>query len=599
MVCPLSLQDLCLLCVINSVDSYPVELLATLPHWLRDQLLNSLPVLDLCHLDCTPVARGVDTNKIWTAKLENEPKKIFVVHHQTPTPVRPIFIESLFQMTVYNSNTNDEKEPRIARLKTEMESAFQIRHNKEKFANNKEEYLMKLTANALSCAGTTVAHRLVSLHGTLLSKQLGVTGRWKKQATSLAVSTSKHSRAGTSLLVRERDTFLTPHRLLSICESADSIELFSLLTHVCEIRPTSVCLDIDKISHPILKNLQAEKIVIDNGLAVTREQVSCLSIMKCLMENVTVLRVESMKYPHITGPMITLIEAVVGNGKLKSLFCATPSLYMETIQPFSNLFLTNHFYMLHLEIDSYSPQTMIKLLQAFMTVPCELTQKLVISTPSNTLQTPFITKQHLATLNMGSASVPECALHHKILQTDPQNHTLQFLLLLPCIRLTELELNCSRNMIPYFHLCACHPNLQIKKLVLNLFKSVVADKNKLLKATIENDLLLLLSKPHLRDVIITGYWNRLDEAKEGLLQGLQRQIQSDLQLRSLTLDMVGYSDKDVQALLKVIVSFPQHYRPKMFRGKMFLEEARRVAMTYHSIYTFQNGYVSRKVELHL
>ena len=75
MVCPLSLQDLCLLCVINSVDSYPVELLATLPRWLRNQLLHSLPVLDLCHLDCTPVARGVDTNTIWTAKLKRDQHK--------------------------------------------------------------------------------------------------------------------------------------------------------------------------------------------------------------------------------------------------------------------------------------------------------------------------------------------------------------------------------------------------------------------------------------------------------------------------------------------------------------------------------------------
>lgn len=595
MVCPLSLQDLCLLCVINSVDSYPVELLATLPRWLRNQLLHSLPVLDLCHLDCTPVARGVDTNTIWTAKLKREPKKIFDVHHQAPIPARPIFIESLFQMTVYKSNTNDDKEPQIVRLKTEMEAAFPFHRFKPTLANNKEKYLMTLIADALSCAGSTVAHKLVSLHGTLLSKQLGITERntWKKQATSLAVSSSKHARAGTSVLVRLSDTFLTPHRLLPICESADSIELFSLLTHTCKIRPTSVCLDVDKLSHLILKNLQAEKIIIDNGLAATREQASCLSIMKCLMENVTVLRIESMKYPHITGPMIMIMEAAAGNGKLKSLFCAIPSLYMETIQPFSNLFLTNHFYRLHLDIDGYSPQMLIKLLQAFMTVPCELNQKLVISTPSNTLQAPFLTKQQLATLSMGSASVPECALHHKILQTGPQNHTLQYLLLLPCIRLTELELNCSRNMIPYFHLCACHPNLYIKKLVLNLVKSVLVDKNELLKATIENDLIVLLSKPHLRDVVITGYWNGLNEAKEGLLQGLQRQSQPDLQLRSLTLDMIGYSNEDVLALLKVIDSFPQHYRLRVFRGKKFLEESKRVGMTYHMIYTFQKGYVSR------
>ena len=148
-------------------------------------------------------------------------------------------------------------------------------------------------------------------------------------------------------------------------------------------------------------------------------------------------------------------------------------------------------------------------------------------------------------------------------------------------------------MIPYFHLCACHPNLYIKKLVLNLVKSVLVDKNELLKATIENDLIVLLSKPHLRDVVITGYWNGLNEAKEGLLQGLQRQSQPDLQLRSLTLDMIGYSNEDVLALLKVIDSFPQHYRLRVFQGKKFLEESKRVGMTYHMIYTFQKGYVSR------
>lgn len=600
--CSLTLQDLCLLCVINNVDNYPVELLASLPRWLRDQLLNNLPVLDLCHLESTPVARGVDTNKIWSIKLKNEPKKRFAVHHLTPAPARPTFIKTLFQMTVYNSNTNNENDPRIVRLKTEMESAFQSHCNKAKFTNNKEEYLIKLTAKALSCAGTAVtltAHKLVSLHGTLLSEQLGITARniWKKQAISLAVpmGTLKHSRAGTPLLVRQGATFLTPHRLLPICEGANSIELSFLLTHTCKVRPTSICLDIDKISQPILENLQAEKIVIDNGLAVAHGHFSCLSIMKCLMEKVIVLRVESLKYLHITGPMITLIEAAMGNGKLKQLFCAIPSLYVETVQSFSNLFLMRNFYMLHLEIDDYNPQTMIKLLQTFMTVPCELTQKLIISTPENTRQIVFLTKQQLGTLDMGYSTVPECALHHKILQSYPQNHTQQYLLLLPCIRLIELQLTCSSDMIPFIHLCACHPDLQVKKLVLNLFKCVIADKNKLLKATIENDLLLLLSKPHLRDVVITGNWDGLQEAKEGLVQGLYRQTQSDMQLRCLTLDMVGYSDEDIQDLLKAIVSFPQHYRPKVFRGKKFLEEARKVGMTYDRMYTFLHGFVSRKL----
>ena len=64
---PLSLQDLCLVVVINDLDSYPVELLASLPHWLRYHLLNNLPVLDLCRLDHTPIARGINVDEIWTS----------------------------------------------------------------------------------------------------------------------------------------------------------------------------------------------------------------------------------------------------------------------------------------------------------------------------------------------------------------------------------------------------------------------------------------------------------------------------------------------------------------------------------------------------
>ena len=62
---PLTLQDLCLLEVINDLDSYSMELLSSLPHWLRYRLLSNLPVLDLCRLDHSPLARGVNTDEIW------------------------------------------------------------------------------------------------------------------------------------------------------------------------------------------------------------------------------------------------------------------------------------------------------------------------------------------------------------------------------------------------------------------------------------------------------------------------------------------------------------------------------------------------------
>ena len=58
-VLPFIFQDLSLLKVINDLDSYPVELLATLPRWLRHRLLDNLPALDFCRLEDTAVAEGV------------------------------------------------------------------------------------------------------------------------------------------------------------------------------------------------------------------------------------------------------------------------------------------------------------------------------------------------------------------------------------------------------------------------------------------------------------------------------------------------------------------------------------------------------------
>ena len=50
--------------MISDLDGYPVELLASLPRWLRCHLLSSVPALDLCRLDHTTVAMGIDVNQL-------------------------------------------------------------------------------------------------------------------------------------------------------------------------------------------------------------------------------------------------------------------------------------------------------------------------------------------------------------------------------------------------------------------------------------------------------------------------------------------------------------------------------------------------------
>ena len=68
---PLMLQDLCLLVVVNDINSYPIELLASLPRWFRSSLLAALPALQLFGLESSPIAEGVDVEEIWKARAKN------------------------------------------------------------------------------------------------------------------------------------------------------------------------------------------------------------------------------------------------------------------------------------------------------------------------------------------------------------------------------------------------------------------------------------------------------------------------------------------------------------------------------------------------
>lgn len=54
--------------IINELNSYPTELLAALPNWLRYRILSSTPALDLARLECTPVAVGIDTDGLWKSR---------------------------------------------------------------------------------------------------------------------------------------------------------------------------------------------------------------------------------------------------------------------------------------------------------------------------------------------------------------------------------------------------------------------------------------------------------------------------------------------------------------------------------------------------
>ena len=68
---PLSLEDSCLARLVIDLQHYKPELLALLPLILRYRLLANLPVLDLCQLERTSVAVGVDLESIWRLRCSS------------------------------------------------------------------------------------------------------------------------------------------------------------------------------------------------------------------------------------------------------------------------------------------------------------------------------------------------------------------------------------------------------------------------------------------------------------------------------------------------------------------------------------------------
>ena len=65
---PLSLQDQCFVQLISNLESFTCESLALLPVRLRHKLLVNLPAVDICKLESTPVAEGINmSSNVWEA----------------------------------------------------------------------------------------------------------------------------------------------------------------------------------------------------------------------------------------------------------------------------------------------------------------------------------------------------------------------------------------------------------------------------------------------------------------------------------------------------------------------------------------------------
>ena len=108
--------------------------------------------------------------------------------------------------------------------------------------------------------------------------------------------------------------------------------------------------------------------------------MACTSVMNSTLRNVVILRLQCEEYSFI-GVMISITQSATTKGndfQLKQLFCTMPILYIDIVQPLSNLFLLQSFQKLNLELDEVYLLSLSKLLQGFMTALCACGQQLTI-----------------------------------------------------------------------------------------------------------------------------------------------------------------------------------------------------------------------------
>ena len=629
---PFRLQDLCFLVVINDLAHYSVSLLASLPRWLRERLLNSIPVLDLCRLEHTAVTSGIEIDKLWNKRslryrhaksniAPGYPHSIsYGGHRHRVGGDKPVNYESklqhLFHLTVgrdgserggiaHHWSPNHTGTPQES-CTNQIISVLQNLKEEPgtKLTSAREKFLSKIVSDILSGSSCSdVISSLTSIQGLHLLSDL--IHNWSlspqqrsdlliKQATALEVKVYPQAPAPAVrqpvVVVRQQhdQVLLTPHRPLSLRHGEDSnpLRLLSLLADDCNAHPASASLHISMISEQILHALYAGRFAQDSGSRVSACSEMCMSSMKHFLSQVEVLRLKSDNYADV-GVMVSMIEAAMFEGRLKYLFCILPDLYDDIIQSLSNVFTLQNIRELVLDLDDLYLLSLSKLLQGFMTAPCSSTQQLTISVKKRVPFPDTFDVADLATLKVGEFYVPQCAAEHKKLhfsfRQSRRLEVLRILLQLPTVRLKEI---CLDGDFKYVHLCSLHPDLQVTKLVIDIGKmdSQVAS----------TPCISLLKKPMLQEISIGGHWGHYVEVKLSVMQGFRERGPLPplrrILLKSDT-DMSGLSEDEYRGVWDAIFSLSRLDQLEVVLGKGLIDE--------NSVNTIKASWAESKVECRL
>ena len=329
----LSLQDLCLLEVINDLDSYPVELLSSLPHWMRYRLLNSLPVLDLCRLHRTPVARGVDTEKFWkslqipticderypitrpfdvTDSLEIDVQPFHESHEQSYIlDLEQRVIEKVDQYSIKESISIPDLDLDFIAIRElcVLKAAFQLLDTQRWTDSSSESYekeyraLFEWLISVSYSESKSKDERIVSIQHSSTCR-VALTGKH----TTNVVMPGNHT-AQTTALAKYRgvngNTRLIPHRLLKIYERGDILELFTFLFRNCGLRPSKNVLNLNLLANVVKFVLPDED---------RREKF--IQLLKESLQNIQILGLTNkLSATFDDGVYGAVMEGVIRDGK--------------------------------------------------------------------------------------------------------------------------------------------------------------------------------------------------------------------------------------------------------------------------------------------
>ena len=628
---PLSLQDLCLVVVINDLDGYPEELLASLPRWLRYHLLNNLPALDLCRLDHASVAKGVDTEEIWNSKvkLPRLPFSRYRDHGCRMPPFTNSTASDFYQYTVLRFH---DSEGLVTAPSTRQHDTPQP----------KEKYLCNALSNMFEYGVRTAIDLLITLRGDLSQKLISSND---DHQSSPADSTINHkhnhhqvpihhlNRHPTSVSTRKtQDTGqrltqkktalathqfisvqLAPHRLLPIymgCIS-DHLELFSLIVHSCALQPTTLHLNLSP-TKPWIRLLQNEKfgnvlkhfldktvalelrlkrteadgihndviMVLQRVLeAVFKSSGGCrLKSLHCPLGPVKYLSpylftlpsspasvsyqglstlelgiVKEHSFPHLTAlleqqPRLEHICLKLSNvstvkASAVKLFSALASLLSKP--QFKVLWLILH------KISTEYALLLLELMWQFMTAPCPHGMELRLFINNLFKFDHGIEPMPSLDTSVSTHTVPECGLHHKTLVPDYMEFIADLLLLMPTIRLKNIEFDCKDMEYRYLHRSALHSDLQVAKLTLSFHHQ---PHGCTFLSTLKEDLTTLFQKPTLEEISITGDWGKCEEIRCAVEVAFRHRAQFG-PLKRITIS--NGDSEEIKEIWDAIFSLPQ------------------------------------------